>query len=272
MKSIVFLDLDETLWRNEIIPDSALKAIGQAVANGHLVFANTGRSRDAAWRGLEGLPLSGAVYSAGSEIWKDGKRIYFEPLGAAKTHRLMDALLPMDIGISVEGSDSTHLNQKSRDDLFNMLPKHDKVSFRFDLLPDLDAMEEKDYADAMKLSLIGIEPGSIDDLLAQEDMVFTAFGIQDGKDKIDGEITQKSMDKGTAFQTIKDLLHQDFRTIAIGDSENDLPMFETADLAVAMGNGVPRAKEAADYVTAPIDEDGVYKAFEYAGLLDPQAE
>lgn len=265
---MVFLDLDGTLWTNEQIPDSAVTAIEKARTNGHLVFTNTGRSRDSAWRALDSLPLSGQIYSLGSEIWLDGRQIYLQPLGAARTHRLLEALIPMDIGISVEGSVSTFANWKAKLDLLQSMPVNENATFRFELLPDLSQMTEGDYETAMKLSLVGIEPGSIDFLLEQEGMVFTPFSEPDEEGRISGEITQSRMNKGTAFQTIEEILKANYRTIALGDSENDLPMFEAADLAIAMGNGTSAARKAADYVTSSIDEDGLYQAFVYAGLLN----
>ena len=46
-------------------------------------------------------------------------------------------------------------------------------------------------------------------------------------------------------------------TLAIGDWRNDLPMFAWAGYAVAMGQGLPEVKAAADEVTASVAEDGV---------------
>ena len=56
-------------------------------------------------------------------------------------------------------------------------------------------------------------------------------------------------------------------TIAFGDSENDLEMLRFAGIGVALGNAEPEVKEAADYVTADIDEDGVAKALHHFGLI-----
>ena len=50
--------------------------------------------------------------------------------------------------------------------------------------------------------------------------------------------------------------------MAIGDSFNDLKFFKGAGLKVAMGNGVKELKEAADFVTADCDHDGVAIAIE----------
>ena len=44
--------------------------------------------------------------------------------------------------------------------------------------------------------------------------------------------------------------------LAIGDGRNDLEMFAWAGRAVAMGQAVVEVREAADHVTAPVDEHG----------------
>lgn len=49
---------------------------------------------------------------------------------------------------------------------------------------------------------------------------------------------------------------------ACGDGFNDISMIRYASLGVAMANAVPAAKEAADFVTASNDEDGVALAVE----------
>lgn len=55
--------------------------------------------------------------------------------------------------------------------------------------------------------------------------------------------------------------------MAFGDGENDTDMLSFAGIGVAMGNGAPCAKVAADYVTADIDDDGVEKALRHFALL-----
>lgn len=52
------------------------------------------------------------------------------------------------------------------------------------------------------------------------------------------------------------------RILAIGDGENDVEMLTWAGIGVAVGNAVPAAKAAADYVVGSNDEDGVAEAIE----------
>ena len=47
------------------------------------------------------------------------------------------------------------------------------------------------------------------------------------------------------------------KVICVGDSYNDLSMIQYAGKGVAMGNGQPEVKEAADYVAPSNDEDGI---------------
>lgn len=51
-------------------------------------------------------------------------------------------------------------------------------------------------------------------------------------------------------------LHRD-EIIAVGDSRNDIPLFDVCGLKVAMGNADDKLKLIADYVAPTVDEDGV---------------
>ena len=56
-------------------------------------------------------------------------------------------------------------------------------------------------------------------------------------------------------------------SVAFGDSMNDMEVIIKAGIGVAMGNAMKELKEAADYVTSPIAEDGIYRACLHLGLL-----
>ena len=47
------------------------------------------------------------------------------------------------------------------------------------------------------------------------------------------------------------------RVMAFGDNGNDIGMLRTAGLGVAMGNGIPEAKAAADLVTTSNNDEGI---------------
>ena len=55
--------------------------------------------------------------------------------------------------------------------------------------------------------------------------------------------------------------------IAFGDGDNDIQMLRFAGLGVAMGNAPDNVKAEADYVTDPVDEDGIEKALIGFGVI-----
>jgi hydroxymethylpyrimidine pyrophosphatase-like HAD family hydrolase len=52
------------------------------------------------------------------------------------------------------------------------------------------------------------------------------------------------------------------QTLAIGDGTNDLPLFKSAFVKVAMGNATEELKAAADFVVGTLEEDGFAEAME----------
>ena len=48
--------------------------------------------------------------------------------------------------------------------------------------------------------------------------------------------------------------------MAIGDSDNDLPMLKAAGTSIAMGNATDEVKKACDLVTGICEEDGFSQA------------
>ena len=72
------------------------------------------------------------------------------------------------------------------------------------------------------------------------------------------EILPKFVDKAVAVDKLMKFLDiSKDKVICVGDSFNDLPMLRYAGKGVAMGNAQEEVKEAADYVTASNDEDGI---------------
>lgn len=56
-------------------------------------------------------------------------------------------------------------------------------------------------------------------------------------------------------------------TMAFGDGLNDLEMLSLVGMGIAMGNGEPSLKAVADYVTLPINQDGILIALEKLGVI-----
>lgn len=77
------------------------------------------------------------------------------------------------------------------------------------------------------------------------------------------EITARGVDKGSALAAVERLLGIPREAMmALGDSENDLPMMRGAGLPIAMGNAEPCVLAATKAVTLSNAEDGVAAAIE----------
>ena len=72
------------------------------------------------------------------------------------------------------------------------------------------------------------------------------------------EILPKGINKGTAVDKICECLGYDIsRSIAIGDYNNDIPMFKKAGVGIAVSNACAEALAAADYVTVSNEEHAI---------------
>ena len=84
------------------------------------------------------------------------------------------------------------------------------------------------------------------------------------------EILPPEASKGSAVKVL--LEHYSLsakQAVAFGDSDVDVDMLQYCGLGVAMGNAPRSVKEAADYVTASNDEEGVYIALNSLRLKAP---
>ena len=81
------------------------------------------------------------------------------------------------------------------------------------------------------------------------------------------EISRAGATKSWGIQALCAHLGIEAREVlALGDSDNDLDLLSWAGCSVAMANGSPLARQAADMVTAANDEGGVARAVE--ALMD----
>ena len=82
------------------------------------------------------------------------------------------------------------------------------------------------------------------------------------------ELVRLGYSKETGIRTVIDYLGVPIdHTYALGDSTNDLPMLRCTAHSIAMGNAPSAVKQAAEYVTQTVENDGVAAALAYYGLI-----
>ena len=262
--TLVFLDLDNTFWTEDGVPESTLVAIRRAQAAGHRVFSNTGRAR-AGTRDLAPYGLDGRCYAAGSEAFLGAEKIVDEPLGA-DVSRMFMRLLDVGEGILIaEGGDRCFVHAYDWPMFEELLERCAAIDDPFIDWPDIEQMDEADHAQIYKYSL-WIAGGVPDAVKERVPAGYRETTMGDAT-----EFTQVRHTKATALDEVRAKMEardgHAWRTMALGDSGNDISMLRAADVAVCMGNGTDAAKAAADYVTSDITDDGLYHAFEHYGLF-----
>ena len=82
------------------------------------------------------------------------------------------------------------------------------------------------------------------------------------------DISSITTSKATGIQKVLDYYNISLEdTMAIGDGNNDIEMLEYCHTSIAMGNSEQDVKEAANYITTDINNDGIYNAFKHYGLI-----
>lgn len=82
------------------------------------------------------------------------------------------------------------------------------------------------------------------------------------------EVVQKGQSKAQGMKIVlRQLGFTAEDAFAFGDGANDLPMLREAGTSVLMGNAPRELWKEADYVTAPITENGLAKALKHFGLI-----
>ncbi|MBR0163863.1 MAG: HAD-IIB family hydrolase [Lachnospiraceae bacterium] len=261
MKSAVFFDIDNTIWDWEhVLPHSVHGALERLRQNGHLAFFNSGRSRGHVRdTKLLSLPLDGMVLSCGNYIEAGGNVLYEHCLGEKELSRIFEVAYAQHMPFILEGSKDLFMNPEEFGDdpyvqrLWKELGVHAR---RLDDLKKEDRInkfsaaitEETDFASVREAL------GDILDFLDHNGKVV--------------EFIPRGSGKGKGIERACGLFDIDIRhTYAVGDSVNDLDMLTVAAHGICMGNGTKEAKEAAEYITASLHEDGVMQALLHYGLI-----
>lgn len=82
------------------------------------------------------------------------------------------------------------------------------------------------------------------------------------------DITAKGVSKAKGLNEIAHWREFDMsQTMAFGDGGNDIAIVKEAGIGVAMGNANDSLKEVADYVASSVDDDGIFNALKYFGVI-----
>lgn len=254
---LMFFDIDGTLipFRGQL-PESAQYALRRAKAEGHQLFLCSGRSECLISKELLGIGFDGIVSAAGATIRYHGERVRMLSTGET-IQKLVTVLEDCQALYTLQSPDASYGPLRAAE----WEKERGLQSFRIiheDILADVDK-----YCGVEK-AVIFYSPVTYPELEKQlaPEFEITASSF-DPSDLHSCEITMTGVNKSSAMQWLGEYLGISRENmIAFGDGPNDLDMLSYAGIGVAMGNAVPEAKAAANYITDPVTEDGILHAMQ----------
>ncbi len=251
MKAL-FLDLDGTLLNDDrAIPDGNRKALDEMLEKDHKVIINTGR------------PLAGAIGLA-KELELDRSGCYLAAFNGGLVYEMetkdiiyRSGMTPEAVRIVSEEAKKANVHVQMYDD-WKVLCEEYWVDEYLDWYCNRLGMEYRilapeELADIRPLKMSGID--------LEDKQRLAAFGerLKEAAPKlVDAflssdkllEIVAFGQNKGSALKWVSERIGiSEENTIAIGDEANDIPMLREARLGVAMINGTPETRAAADLIT-----------------------
>ncbi len=253
----VFLDVDGTIYSHKThrIPESAIRAIDAARANGYQVFMATARCLpEVEFMPVNDLKLDGYVLMNG-QLCLDGDRNIVKgwPFEGEKLKKIIDLFNSGEYSIEMMEADRMYFNFR------NEYSSHRELK----LAPP--AICAPYSGGDVYSGDIFIGSGDVNDVLEKlgPGIYLTNWGGR----VVEFMSSAAGKAKGVAWW----MEHEGWKpeeVLAIGDAFNDVEMLKMAGYSVAMGNGDENAKAAAKYQTDDIDQDGLAKAFRHFGLAD----
>ena len=276
-KKVLFIDVDGTLvdYENNL-PESAVTAIRKARENGHRVYISTGRSKAEVYQNIWDIGLDGMIGGNGSYVEDRGQVIFHQLITAEECRNIVNWLHGRGLEFYLESNNGLFASENFETMGEPVIQEYSRRKGKDDAcrltvrqaFPDMIFGGELYREDLNKVSFI---LNSYQDFLdAREAFPNLQSGTWGGvgETALFGDLGVKDITKANAIaHLLKHLGESVEDTIAFGDARIDLSMFECCAVGVAMGNGGPEIKAAADFITDDVTEDGLYHAFEKLKLI-----
>ncbi|MBD8217693.1 HAD family phosphatase [Microbacterium sp. CFBP 13617] len=280
MTRIAFLDVDGTILEHgSVMAPSTATAIRQARENGHLVWLSTGRSAGDIHPDVLAIGFDGAITNGGAYATQADRTLVERPLARADVDTLeryfeahgIHYFLQTHGGVFASPGMGAVMNEYRRE-------RHAQRAAELEaqgLPPEQPLWREPRPVSEVDRDAVAkavfVSP-STDTVAHAAAELGDGFHVIPGSIPLpggsNGEIGQAGVTKGSAItDVLAELGLSATDAIGIGDSWNDVEMFEVVGTPVAMGNAVPELQRLAGRVTTAVLDDGVHNAFAELGLI-----
>ena len=267
-KTLYVSDLDGTLLDSSIrVPETAVDALNRAIDCGALFTVATARTPGTLYHLLRDVHLSlPAIVMTGATMWQPHSGIYTDTqyFDAPVAERILDVYRRYGLSSFIYTLSDGMINVYHQGPLSDM--ERDFIAARvnnpykrFHISPSGEselpencdkvvlffAMQPSDIGHPAYEALAGIpdiNPMFYNDTNYPEIAMIEAF--------------PPGASKAKAIRRLAERIGAD-RIVVFGDNFNDIPMFEIADLAVAVSNAIPEVREKADIIIGHHDSGAV---------------
>ncbi|MFC6315548.1 Cof-type HAD-IIB family hydrolase [Lapidilactobacillus achengensis] len=253
-RGVVFFDLDGTLLNehSQISPEVGT-AIHQLRKNGYLPVINTGRSPLEIVDTCQATGIDTFVSLNGSYLEHRQRPVYQGVIETELIRGMVDLATELNDSLSFYSKDAIHA---IKDDA-NLQASYHSIH------TPVPTIEPAYYLTHEILMLLVLTTKN-DQIYQERFPEFTYY--RNGAYSID--TVRQGNSKMNGIIELIDRLHlTDLPTYGFGDGPNDLTMLNYVDHAVAMANGIPAAKEAAEFVTNSNRDGGIIKGLQHFDLI-----
>jgi Cof subfamily protein (haloacid dehalogenase superfamily) len=256
-KSIIFFDIDGTLLdHNKELPKTTEQAIYALKDLGHEVAIATGRAPFMFEDLRKQLSIDTYVSYNGQYVVLRGEVIYTNPLNTESLHDLTQVALLHEHAVVYMDHENMRANVPNDEFVAKTIN-----TLKIKIAPSYDPLYYKERPIYQSLLMCQKEDEHY------YEGVFQSFDfVRWHLNALDIVPAGVSKAKGIRHITDKLGIAPEFQ-YAFGDALNDVEMLSMIPNSVAMGNGLPEAKEVAKYVTKSVDEDGILHGLQMLGLL-----
>lgn len=259
MIKALFFDIDGTLvsFDTHEIPQSTIKALTLAKANGLRIFISTGRPY-ALINNIGAIShlIDGYITTNGAYCFCGDTEISCSPIDSLDVATLAKFADKMNFSTIIVGARELSM--------YNPTPEATHI---FEELLDIKGIKTHPLSQMLQQPVLQLTP-IITELQESQIMPELKNVTSSRWYPAFTDITAFGVSKSKGLQKVAEWCGIDIsQTMAFGDGGNDLTIIRDAGIGVAMGNAGDEVKAVADYVTTSVDNNGIFNALHHFKLI-----